>query len=366
MAPSLSSLTSSRPRRCAYVTFLAGDGDYVKGAVALAKSLRRVKSAYPLVVAVLDDVPEDHCELLRLHGCLIHPIEPIKLNGSESFRYAAAHYVINYSKLRIWLLEDFEKMVYLDADVAVYDNLDHLMDLPNGRFYAVPDCFCECTWSHSVQYKVKYCQQCPDRIPWPQHLGSPPPKYFNAGMFVFEPSKLTFDQMMNALLTTPLTPFAEQSTPMRGIIIGFDVLLHDSLNAFFNEIFSPLPLNYNLIMPMLWWHPENVPELEKVKVVHYCAPGSKPWRFTGKEDHMDLEAVRRLVGKWWNVYEDRPMDFPALSNMSGGHLQQQLSKSDHELFLSAAKGFKQDVLVETCTSEEANLAIRVQRILPTS
>ncbi|KAI5067202.1 hypothetical protein GOP47_0017730 [Adiantum capillus-veneris] len=308
MAPSLSSL-ASRPKRCAYVSFLAGDGDYVKGAVALAKSLRRVRSAYPLVVAVLNDVPEDHCQLLRLHGCIVHPIEKIQLAGSDRVRYAAAHYVINYSKLRIWLLEEFEKMVYLDADVAVYDNLDHLMDLPNGRFYAVPDCFCERTWSHSLRYKVKYCQQCPDRTPWPQHLGPPPPKYFNAGMFVFEPSKLIFNQMMSALLATPLTPFAEQ----------------DSLNAFFNEVFSPLPLNYNLILPMLWWHPENVPELETVKVVHYCAPGSKPWRFTGKEEHMDMDAVRRLVEKWWNVYEDKPMDYPALSNMSGGHVQQLLS-----------------------------------------
>lgn len=39
----------------AYVTFLAGDGDYVVG---LAKGLRKVNSLYPLVVAVLPDVPE--------------------------------------------------------------------------------------------------------------------------------------------------------------------------------------------------------------------------------------------------------------------------------------------------------------------
>ncbi|PKD78445.1 hypothetical protein CWS33_30245, partial [Escherichia coli] len=37
----------------AYVTFLAGNGDYVKGVVGLAKGLRKVKSAYPLVVAIL-------------------------------------------------------------------------------------------------------------------------------------------------------------------------------------------------------------------------------------------------------------------------------------------------------------------------
>lgn len=35
-------------RNGAYVTFLAGDGDYVKGVVGLVKGLRKVKSAYPL------------------------------------------------------------------------------------------------------------------------------------------------------------------------------------------------------------------------------------------------------------------------------------------------------------------------------
>ncbi|GFY91578.1 galactinol synthase 4 [Actinidia rufa] len=44
----------------AFVTFLAGTGDYVKGVVGLAKGLRKIKSAYPLVVAILPDVPEDH------------------------------------------------------------------------------------------------------------------------------------------------------------------------------------------------------------------------------------------------------------------------------------------------------------------
>nr|CAD1833191.1 unnamed protein product [Ananas comosus var. bracteatus] len=61
----------------AYVTFLAGDGDYVKGVVGLAKGLRKVGSAYPLVVAVLPDVPESHRRLLRSQGCIVREIEPV-------------------------------------------------------------------------------------------------------------------------------------------------------------------------------------------------------------------------------------------------------------------------------------------------
>lgn len=39
---------------------------------------------------------------------------------------------------------------------------------------------------------------------------------------------------------------------------------------FFKEKYRPIPAVYNLVMAMLWRHPENV-DLHKVKVVHYCA-----------------------------------------------------------------------------------------------
>jgi len=72
---SFTSPTTLPPR--AYVTFLAGNGDYVKGVVGLAKGLRKVKTAYPLVVACLPDVPEDHRKILKSQGCIVREIEPV-------------------------------------------------------------------------------------------------------------------------------------------------------------------------------------------------------------------------------------------------------------------------------------------------
>ncbi|KAJ4753710.1 Hexosyltransferase [Rhynchospora pubera] len=279
------------PKRC-YVTFLAGDGDYVKGVVGLVKGLRKVGSKYPLVVAVLPDVPENHRRLLISEGCIVREIEPVYPPENQT-QFAMAYYVINYSKLRIWEFVEYEKMIYLDADIQVYDNIDHLFDRPNGYFYAVMDCFCEKTWSHTPQYKIGYCQQDPDKVTWPaDKLGPPPSLYFNAGMFVSEPSMETAKRLLETLAITPTTPFAEQ----------------DFLNMFFKDIYKPIPLVYNLVLAMLWRHPENV-ELEKVKVVHYCAAGSKPWRYTGKEPNMDREDIKMLVKKWWDIYNDTSLDY---------------------------------------------------------
>ncbi|KAK9692144.1 hypothetical protein RND81_09G243400 [Saponaria officinalis] len=276
----------------AYVTFLAGNGDYVKGVVGLAKGLRKARSAYPLVVAVLPDVPEEHRRELVAQGCIVREIEPVYPPENQT-QFAMAYYVINYSKLRIWEFVEYTKMIYLDGDIQVYDNIDHLFDLPNGYFYAVMDCFCEKTWSHTPQYKIGYCQQCPDKVVWPEHdLGPKPPLYFNAGMFVFEPNLSTYSDLLNTLQITPPTPFAEQ----------------DFLNMYFREIYRPIPLVYNLVLAMLWRHPENV-NLDQVKVVHYCANGSKPWRYTGKEENMDREDIKTLIDKWFEIYDDESLDY---------------------------------------------------------
>ncbi|KAG5623459.1 hypothetical protein H5410_008677 [Solanum commersonii] len=280
----------SLPSR-AYVTFLAGNGDYWKGVVGLVKGLRKAKSAYPLVVACLPDVPEEHRRILINQGCIVREIEPVYPPENQT-QFAMAYYVINYSKLRIWEFVEYSKMIYLDGDIQVFDNIDHLFDLPDGHFYAVMDCFCEKTWSHTPQYKVGYCQQCPDKVQWTQDLGPKPSLYFNAGMFVYEPSLSIYDDLLKTVKVTPPTPFAEQ----------------DFLNMYFRDVYKPIPNHYNLVLAMLWRHPENV-DLEKVKVVHYCAAGSKPWRYTGKEENMDREDLKMLIKKWWDIYDDISLDY---------------------------------------------------------
>jgi len=101
-------------------------------------------------------------------------------------------------------------MIYLDGDIQVFGNIDHLFDLPDNYFYAVMDCFCEKTWSHSPQYQIGYCQQCPDKVQWSSHLGPKPPLYFNAGMFVYEPDLVTYRDLLQTLQITKPTSFAEQ------------------------------------------------------------------------------------------------------------------------------------------------------------
>ncbi|CDP15229.1 unnamed protein product [Coffea canephora] len=110
----------------------------------------------------------------------------------------------------------------------------------NMATYAVMDCFCEMC-----------LEPCADKVKWPKRLGPEPKYYFNAGVFVFEPSFPTY-----ALEVTPPTAFAEQ----------------DLLNMFSKDRFaSPfLHCMCNFFMLMWWRRPERI-NLNDVKVLHYCA-----------------------------------------------------------------------------------------------
>lgn len=77
---------------------------------------------------------------------------------------------------------------------------------------------------------------------------------------------------------------------------------------FFKDVYKQISNVYNLVIVMLWRHPENV-ELENVKVVHYCAGGSKPWRYTGEEENMEREDIQMLVKKWWDIYNDDTLNY---------------------------------------------------------
>ncbi|CAL5378506.1 unnamed protein product [Camellia sinensis] len=103
--------------------------------------------------------------------------------------------------------------------------------------------------------------------------------------------------------------------------------LCDFLNMFFKDVYKPISPIYNLVLDLLWRHPESI-ELDKVKVIHYYAAGSKPWRYTGKEENMDREDIKMLVKKWWDIYNDESLDYKtnilliegvALSETSVGH-----------------------------------------------
>lgn len=252
----------------AYVTLVTGP-DYALGALALARSLHRTGTQAPLVVLATEGVAG--LDALVTEGCHIVPVAPLPLSDafrarhSREAQHAGAPFtkgtkpdfhdpLQNFSKLRLWELEEYERVVFLDADTVVLRNIDRLFTYPEGA--AAPNLYRSLDDFHRL----------------------------NSGVFVAAPSKRTFAAMCEALdQPGAFWPRTDQTF----------------LEAYWPD-WHGLPYTYNTLqyvylnLPALWrW--------DKIHVLHYQY--EKPWQ----QEHPKREALAPLIDVWWRILEGRPL-----------------------------------------------------------
>ena len=155
-------------RRNVYATLLLNDG-YLKGALTLGYSLRDVGAAFDLVVLVTDAVTEAALASLTKVFDDILLVEPIANPQTDNLNLLGRLDLRQtFTKISLWRQVEYQKIVYLDADAVVLQNIDHLFDL-DVPFAAAPD------------------------IGWPD--------IFNSGVLVLSPGEEKFGEL-NQLLKT--------------------------------------------------------------------------------------------------------------------------------------------------------------------
>lgn len=136
--------------RCAYVTLVMLDDGYVKGSVALAKSLLMSGTKHELVCLVTKDVVvTDEVYSLYTHVIVVPYLYfkcPRMLTERQRQLYEP-WMDYSFTKWRCIGLEMYDKCVYLDADQIVLRNIDHLFY--TSRRYAM--CF---NHNYRPQYKA--------------------------------------------------------------------------------------------------------------------------------------------------------------------------------------------------------------------
>ncbi|XP_042471237.1 putative UDP-glucuronate:xylan alpha-glucuronosyltransferase 3 isoform X2 [Zingiber officinale] len=113
-------------RREAYATILHSADQYVCGAIAAAKSIRLSGSARDLVILVDETISRRDRAGLESAGWKVRTIERIRNPKAKRDAYNEW----NYSKFRLWQLTEYDKVVFLDADLLVLRNIDFLFALP--------------------------------------------------------------------------------------------------------------------------------------------------------------------------------------------------------------------------------------------
>jgi glycogenin len=151
-----------------YITVLSTDS-YVEGVIVLHRSLMQSGTTYPFLVLTTPNLADRTFQLLNHHGIVYRPIPPIVLDTALPSHQA--RWQATYSKLQIFNQIQFDKLVYLDADMLVYHNLDDLFSQPHMA-------------------AVNAGGQLPEYASWTE---------FNSGLMVIEPSWQLYEDMLAKL-----------------------------------------------------------------------------------------------------------------------------------------------------------------------
>ncbi|XP_031124404.1 UDP-glucuronate:xylan alpha-glucuronosyltransferase 2-like isoform X2 [Ipomoea triloba] len=118
--------TAMVAKKEAYATVLHSSQNYVCGAITLAQSLLRTGTKRDLILLLDSTIPETKREALAKAGWKLQFIKRIRNPRAEKKSYNE----YNYSKLRLWQLTDYDKVIFVDSDVIVLRNIDFLFNFP--------------------------------------------------------------------------------------------------------------------------------------------------------------------------------------------------------------------------------------------
>jgi inositol 3-alpha-galactosyltransferase len=238
--------------------------------ICLLRSLRLSQSRYNLIVIyTADTVSRQTTEQLQAKGCVLRPVQRYLPEQVDHTKYKMPFYTDCWCKLRLWEFEEYSRLVYLDADMIVLKNIDHLFHTVG--FHAALDC----TAGRHNQAERDAC---------PLFKGATM-RYFNAGMFVMTPNKRQMEAFEVHLATGyhGFLEYAEQ----------------DFLNDYYTRFqgWIQLPPSYNLQKGIRHHHPELWAPLE-AHVLHYT--DFKPWNDT---NHPENASNADIVCLWWKIFD---------------------------------------------------------------
>ena len=122
----------------AYATTLTHGDAYAPGVEALGRSLQATGTREAMVLMVTAGVPNAARARLSKQGWILREIAPVQ-NPTPAKQLLFPRFDKVFTKLRVWELEEFDKVVLLDADMVVLQNIDELFDRP--ELAAAPETF---------------------------------------------------------------------------------------------------------------------------------------------------------------------------------------------------------------------------------
>lgn len=253
-----------RTEKKAYITILCTN-NYIHACIGLMYSWQATNPKYPFYCLVTDEITSENIKLLEDIGYKVlkdqafipdsyfktlekleSETEPEFFIGNATADLKKNGWQHAWTKLQIFKYTQFEKLLYIDADSYVVQNLDHLFDMPG--------------WSASCEYDA----------PWTGlHR-------FHTAFFLAEPSRQIYDELVQLAEANPL--IRHPQTGMLQLANDYDLLnLYKSDWAQHPECQMP---SYTFVDSFTlrtsdYFLPFVLNCVSKVGVIHLTGP--KPW-----------------------------------------------------------------------------------------
>ena len=252
----------------AYVTFLS-NRSYLDGVLTLHKSLQIVRSRYPLYCLLSMNVESDVIGQLEASGIACIQLKECVTSDQNVNSIAwAMNWNYTFDKLYMWSLIQFKKIVFIDADMIVTANIDHLFE--KKAFSAA---LAGVLFPTSKEIKI-----------------------LNSGLLVVEPSM----DILGDLLKIAKTLIPEMK--MKGLPVGDQ----DVINAYMPDWFEHKELilddAYNLYAHYLQCYMRhhnysfNPKKGKQIHIIHYVGV-EKPWMI-----NTPLQFIKMCKRMWPNLY----------------------------------------------------------------
>lgn len=105
-----------------YISVLSTN-NYLPGALVVNKCLELTKVIYPFHVLITENITEQTKNILKSNNINIIQIDSIFLQNHKIDKW-----YYTFSKLNIFNQTQFSKIIYIDLDMVITENLDHLFD----------------------------------------------------------------------------------------------------------------------------------------------------------------------------------------------------------------------------------------------
>ncbi|KAJ2636961.1 glycogenin glucosyltransferase [Coemansia sp. RSA 1286] len=271
--------SSDLKSRC-FATLLTTDS-YLHGALTLAASIRQTGTSHEIICLVAEgQLSKPALERLSLAFDRVVSVPVLDTRDYANLALLGRPDLgTTVTKIAVWSLTEYSRVVFLDADTLVLQNIDSLLDNPSKES--------ELGMRQNGGMQNEGLLAAAPDLGWPD--------CFNSGVFVAKPSKSTHDNLLKMLVT-------------QGSFDGGDQGL---LNAYFSDWSRAdhtrrLPFSYNTTSTSFYTYaPAFARFSSDIKVVHFIGP-HKPWkrqRLTNGYVTENSGSLGRLIEKWWSIHD---------------------------------------------------------------